>query len=567
MEENNALKSIEANCIRWYDFKENAKILAIGSDWKEIGEKSWTILDENAGNLAEKFDYILVKDKMANLKIAKQCLKPGGTILLFMNNRFGIANFAGADDFQSICEENSELLSKNEIEDFLKKEGFSDYKFFYPLPRYEIANAIFSDDYLPEYHHSKLMNRNLYNENAMLVFDELKALKQITKSGEFKNFANSYLIEINPKTKIQFASFNHARKKEFRLYTKVYGDYVVKEATNPESQKHIENMRKNIQDLKEHGFEILDCEENGKVISPYISEPNFYQVILETIQNGKIEEAYALIEKWFALLKTNFAKDCQKAGNLTIVKCAYIDLVFENTFLREEKFAFFDQEWTMEDAPLEFILYRAIHNIYVYHSEIEQKIPKNEFFQRFDLLEYLEVFEKIEKQIQEIIMDDAVIQMYQKSSQWIEDIQTLKEKRDAKEKMKLLEIEETKKEEYIAQLTKEKGDFEAKVKLLETEETKKEKYIQSLTKEKDNWEARAKLLEVEEKKKENYIEQLKAEIESQRDQFKIADEQKEENIRQLNEILTIKDHEIEVYENMKAVKLAKKLKGNKNGKE
>lgn len=374
-------------------------------------------------------------------------------------------------------------------------------------------------------------------------------------------------MKLTRKRGIKFASFNHARKKEFRLCTKVYQDYVVKEATNSESQKHIENMRKNIQDLKEHGFEILDCEENGKVISPYISEPNFYQVILETIQNGKIEEAYALIEKWFALLKTNFAKDCQKAGNLTIVKCAYIDLVFENTFLREEKFAFFDQEWTMEEAPLEFILYRAIHNIYVYHSEIEQKIPKNEFFQRFDLLEYLEVFEKIEKQIQEIIMDDAVIQMYQKSSQWIEDIQTLKEKRDAKEKMKLLEIEETKKEEYIAQLTKEKGDFEAKVKLLETEETKKEKYIQSLTKEKDNWEARAKLLEVEEKKKENYIEQLKAEIESQRDQFKIADEQKEENIRQLNEILTIKDHEIEVYENMKAVKLAKKLKGNKNGKE
>lgn len=374
-------------------------------------------------------------------------------------------------------------------------------------------------------------------------------------------------MKLTRKRGIKFASFNHARKKEFRLCTKVYQDYVVKEATNSESQNHIENMRKNIQDLKEHGFEILDCEENGKVISPYISEPNFYQVILETIQNGKIEEAYVLIEKWFALLKTNFAKDCQKAGNLTIVKCAYIDLVFENTFLREEKFAFFDQEWTMEEAPLEFILYRAIHNIYVYHSEIEQKIPKNEFFQRFDLLEYLEVFEKIEKQIQEIIMDDAVIQMYQKSSQWIEDIQTLKEKRDAKEKMKLLEIEETKKEEYIAQLTKEKGDFEAKVKLLETEETKKEKYIQSLTKEKDNWEARAKLLEVEEKKKENYIEQLKAEIESQRDQFKIADEQKEENIRQLNEILTIKDHEIEVYENMKAVKLAKKLKGNKNGKE
>lgn len=567
MEENNALKSIEANCISWYDFKENAKILAIGEDWKKIAKDSWTIVGENAQNLTEKFDYILVKDKIGNLKIAKQCLKPDGTILLFMNNRFGIANFAGADDFRSICEENSELISKSEIEHFLKKEGFSNYKFFYPLPQYDIVNVLFSDDYLPEYHHSKLMNRNLYDENTMLVFDELKALKQLTKSGEFKSFANSYLIEINPKTKIRFASFNHARKKEFRLCTKVYQDYVVKESTNPESQKHIENMKKNIQDLKEHGFEILDREENGKIISPYIAKPNFYQVILETIHNGKIEEAYALIEKWFAFIKTNFAKDCQEVENLKIVKCAYIDLVFENTFLRGEEFVFFDQEWTMEEAPLEFILYRAINNIYVYHSEIEQKVAKSEFLKKFHLWEHVEFFEKMEKQIQQIIIDDSVMQMYQKSSQWIENIQTLKENRNAKEKLKLLEIEEVKKEEYISQLTKEKGDFEAKVKLLETEEQKKEEYIQQLTKEKDSWEARAKLLEVEEKKKENYIEQLKEENESERNQFKKVEAQKEETIHELNEIIKVKDHEIEVYENMKAVKLAQKLKGNKNGKE
>lgn len=562
MEENNALKSIEANCISWYDFKENAKILAIGEDWRKIAKDSWTIVGENAQNLTEKFDYILVKDKIGNLKIAKQCLKPDGTILLFMNNRFGIANFAGADDFRSICEENSELLSKSEIEHFLKKEGFSNYKFFYPLPQYDIVNVLFSDDYLPEYHHSKLMNRNLYDENAMLVFDELKALKQITKSGEFKSFANSYLIEINPKTKIQFASFNHARKKEFRLCTKVYQDYVVKESTNPESQKHIENMKKNIQDLKEHGFEILDREENGKIISPYIAKPNFYQVILETIHNGKIEETYELIEKWFAFIKTNFAKDCEKSDNLSIVKCGYIDLVFENTFLIEGKFVFFDQEWMTEDLPVEFILYRAINNIYVYDPETERKIPKNEFLKKFHLFEYLGLFEKIESEIQKNIMDDFVMKIYQDSAGLIKDIKDLKQARNLKDdelrdKIKLLEIEEKKKEEYIQQLTKEKGDLEAKAKLLETEEIKKEKYIEQLTKEKGE-------LSSEERRKAHYIEQLTAEKEDQMNNFKKVDAQKDEIIQHLNEIIKVKDHQIEVYENMKVVKLVKKLRGNKN---
>lgn len=353
------------------------------------------------------------------------------------------------------------------------------------------------------------------------------------------------------------------------MCTKVYGDYVVKEATNSESQNHIENMKKNIQNLKEHGFEILDREENGKIISPYIAQKNFYQVILEIIQNGKIEETYALIEKWFALIKTNFAKDCQKVENLTIVKCAYIDLVFENTFLRGEKFAFFDQEWTMEQVPLEFILYRAINNIYVYHSEIEQKIAKNEFLKKFHLFEYLGLFEKIENEFQKNIMDDSVMKVYQDSARLIKNIKDLKQTRNLKEDelrdtIKLLKIEEKKKEEYIQQLTKEKGDLVAKTKLLETEEGKKEEYIQQITKEKGDLEARVKLLEIEDEKKAAYIEEIKQEKENEVNHWKNGNAEKDGIIHQLNETIKDKEHQIEIYENMKVVKIVKKLKGSKD---
>lgn len=352
------------------------------------------------------------------------------------------------------------------------------------------------------------------------------------------------------------------------MCTKVYQDNVVKEPTNLDAKKHIENIKNNIQILKEYGFEVIDREENGKIISPYVSQKNFYQVILETIGDGKIEEAYDLIGKWFELIKTNFAKDCEKSENLSIVKCAYIDLVFENTFLRGDKFVFFDQEWTMNDLPLEFILYRAINNIYVYHSEIGQKIPKNEILRRFDLLQHLELFEKIETQIQKFIIDDSVMKMYQDSTCLIKDIKDLKHfknltNEDLRDKIKLLEIEEQKKEEYIGRLTKEKGDLEAKVKLLEIEEQKKEEYIEQLTKEKGDLEARTKLLEAEEKKKADYIEQIKFEKENEMNGFKNVDAEKDRIINHLNEIIKVKDHEIQIYENMKAVKIAKKLKGKK----
>jgi len=328
-------------------------------------------------------------------------------------------------------------------------------------------------------------------------------------------------------------------------------------------------MKQNIQNLKEHGFEILDHEENGKMISPYIAQKNFYQVILEIIQNGKIEEAYDLIEKWFTLIKTNFAKDCEKSENLNIVKCAYIDLVFENTFLMGENFVFFDQEWTMEQVPLEFILYRAINNMYVYHSEIEQKIARNEFLKKFHLFEYLGLFEKIESEFQKNIMDDSVMKIYQDSARLIKDIKDLKQTRNLKEDelrdtIKLLKIEEKKKEEYIQQLTNEKGDLVAKTKLLETEESKKEEYIQQITKEKGDLEARVKLLEIEDEKKAAYIEEIKQEKENEVNHWKNGNAEKDGIIHQLNETIKDKEHQIEIYENMKVVKIVKKLKGSKD---
>ena len=50
---------------------------------------------------------------------------------------------------------------------------------------------------------------------------------------------------------------------------------------------------------------------------------------------------------------------------MQFVKNGYIDLSFENVFYADE-YIFYDQEWYLENLPLEFILYRAINNLYIY---------------------------------------------------------------------------------------------------------------------------------------------------------------------------------------------------------
>ena len=149
----------------WYDFKENASILEFTEDFK--------------GNETEKFDYILLEEKIEKIEVAKRYLKPNGTILLFFQNRFGIRYFAGDKKndkaFETICSENSDLLSKKEIEQILQNQGFQNYKFFYPLPNYENPNVIFSDDYLPDYTDTKLLYHAVYPETTALVVPGLQA--------------------------------------------------------------------------------------------------------------------------------------------------------------------------------------------------------------------------------------------------------------------------------------------------------------------------------------------------------------------------------------------------------
>ena len=147
------------------------------------------------------------------------------------------------------------------------------------MPNYENPSVIFSDEYLPHYTDTKLLYNNLYPKNTALVFQELQALKQLTKAGEFAFFANSYIVEINPKEQPKFVSFNHSRKKEFQLATKMYEKFVVKEMANENAKEHILNMQNYIQELQNHDIKIIDKAENDKIISRFVQDKTLFQKI------------------------------------------------------------------------------------------------------------------------------------------------------------------------------------------------------------------------------------------------------------------------------------------------
>ena len=247
------LSPIRHNILNWYHFDKNSNILEIDSNLGEITEllckksKNVTVTEKNIKKanaiskrfqdiknleiligdaskipFEEKFDVIIIHS-VNRIEIAKKMAKENGVILLITENRFAISYFAGASFqnrlYQTITNQAGTIYSKKEIEEILKEQGLNNYKFYYPLPNYKLPNVIFSDTYLPNENSTKMMYNLLYEKGSVVVFDELKALKQVTKNGQFKFFANSYLVEIKMlqnmySNLVKFVSLNNNRKKE-----------------------------------------------------------------------------------------------------------------------------------------------------------------------------------------------------------------------------------------------------------------------------------------------------------------------------------------------------------------
>lgn len=175
-----------------------------------------------ADNLNEKFDYVTLigvfeyaktyiqgnESYSLFLEKINRRLKPGGKILMAIENRLGLKYFAGCKEdhvgkeFEGIegyhHTEGIETFSKKELEKLLQKNGFLRYKFYYPYPDYKFANVIYSDEYLPKRGELRSNLRN-FDSDRLLLFDEGLAFDGIIDAELFQEFSNSFFIEIEKK--------------------------------------------------------------------------------------------------------------------------------------------------------------------------------------------------------------------------------------------------------------------------------------------------------------------------------------------------------------------------------
>lgn len=242
------LSNIRENLLEWYDFNPEGTLLEIGSGCGAMTgllcrkvksvtaielskrrsminatrNKDMNNLEIMVGNftdirLDQKFDYVTLIgvfeysicyvggrhpfDEM--LARARSFLKPGGTLIIAIENKYGMKYFAGATEdhtgvtFDGIQNYNGvdrvRTFSKGGITKLLETAGFKNNTFYYPMPDYKLPSEIYSDEHLPSVG-SIRMPAFSYDRPRVELFNENLAFDAVCEDGLFPQFANSFLI-------------------------------------------------------------------------------------------------------------------------------------------------------------------------------------------------------------------------------------------------------------------------------------------------------------------------------------------------------------------------------------
>lgn len=422
------LKELEANIISWYDFKEDCKILYCGKKENmayEFLKRKYKNVDFYKENEQENYDYIVIlKEKIDIEEIIylSNKLKDDGTFLIAFDNSFGISKFVTYKYNSRISplEQVERAISKDDIEKRLKEESYNYINVYMPFPNWKTTDVILTNKLndisqkIDKYFIS-------YKDDDVILANEINLLKNIAQYDKemFIKLCNSYLLEISKMpiaTEAKYISFNNYRKKEYQLTTIIRENIVEKKPTTKEANKNIERIAKNIENLKEYDFEILDNFENNKLYSKFIKDQQTLDVELGLRHNDQEFIINKLNEIKQILLKNSIKYDSKYKKYLNNVlkdqkeevlkkfnylEYAFYDMVPKNCFNIDNKYYFFDQEWMEKYLPVEFIIYRSIINSY----DLVKNMDVDELLDKIGLKQYRKLFEQLDEELRKNIID------------------------------------------------------------------------------------------------------------------------------------------------------------------
>ena len=375
-------------------------------------------------------------------------LKPGGRILLAIENRFGLKYWAGCtEDHTGVLFDGLEgypagggvrTFTRREMERILKHSGPWEAAWYFPFPDYKFPMAVYSERRLPE---EGELNRTEYNFDRlrMELFDESKVYDSILESGLYPEFANSFFLVITregEQGKTDYAGnpvyvkFSNDRSPQFRIRTEILeekdGTRLVRKTAEESGIGHIALIPDQEKALKElfraEGFlpnRLTDRQDDGICSLEYLQGSTLEEKLDRLLSEKGKEEAAAVLLNTAGKIRRicsgglfreteefrkifgsrSFARAQQSA------RVCDIDLVATNLIPSGSRMHVLDYEWTFFfPIPADYVVWRFLH--YYIESDAKRHIlDKRALCSAAGLSEQdLPVFEQMEQSFQNYIL-------------------------------------------------------------------------------------------------------------------------------------------------------------------
>ncbi len=491
------------NILSWYPFTPGAKVLEVGSGCgavtgavaKAAGEVTCIDLSKkrsmvnavrhkDSGNikirlgnfqdverdLEEDFDYATLigvfeygrgyiggkKPYHDFLTTVMKHVRPGGKLLLAIENKFGLKYWAGCREdhagtfFEGLegypAAEFVRTFTRPELIRIMEECGYTDYKFYYPYPDYKLPRVIYSDAYLPRLGE---LNQNICNfdRDRLVLMDEGRVYDQIVTDGLFPLYANSFFVEITRPfhDSVSAASredcpvytkYSSGRAEEFSIQTRIVQDMsgkniLYKKAEFPKGQAHMAHMAEAGERLRllwqEKGMLCVnECQlKEDRVEFEYLQGYTVEGYLDSLLEQNKFEEAVGELKKAVERIRDSAPLEIfhmtpefqQVFGSPEFseeeqaVSVADIDLIFSNLLCTKDgRWHVLDYEWTFFfPVPVKFILYRVLH-YYLEGASLRRVLKETfDFYQEFQITSgQQEIFQQMEQHFQRYIAKGSV---------------------------------------------------------------------------------------------------------------------------------------------------------------
>lgn len=443
----------------WYPFKKNSSVLQINAGFGSITDflcrkcesvtavekdefKAYCLLKrcEKYSSLKEvrksfheinnTFDYIIYTDDESTaftsfdeykdyICFLKEKLKADGKLLFAAANRLGIKYLCGESygengrPFDGIADNihGAYRFGRKELENMLCDLGFEKVKLYYPLPDYETAQLIYTDECQPERELNERLRPYILNKQQRVI-NERQLYEIAAENGSIPLMSNTFIAECgNDVSSVIYAALSSERSPDQAFATVIFSDNIVKKIPiYYEGVEGLQRLLKNTKELAKKKIPVLDIDiSDGNGVMKRILLPTLADY-LRSLSNSDKNEFLHLIDRLYDyILKSSDIVSADKnelncyAPSVDwgpILKKAYFEMIPVNCFYTNNDFVFYDQEFSAENYPAKFVLFRALRDIYAFIPETEKIYPLSEMKKRYAMEQTWDYFQRAEWEFQ-----------------------------------------------------------------------------------------------------------------------------------------------------------------------